>query len=657
MAQRQHLQKQKEAQLLASSLNTDSKPVIQLPAGAQIKPASAHATLPANIKTSITTNTLIPATIIEKKSELGHDVANWAAVPPLAPLSSGSNTRQTSIVPTSIPIKMDEDSNMSGTSSIFGTNPATPSGDDPEGAFAGFEGMLIPGRQEDDSKDGLGRPSQVVSSNKMLADLLIKKSTDPPFIIGSTEVTTTTKRKRDASIDGDPTAKRAVADAKSDSQKASATSATNLYAELFASVTEDEYLEEEVTTVAPSPAVADPQKSVITMPIQRQIIMSPNQPPQMILAAQANQQIGHATTTIKTEAGYQTVPVIIQQGGSNPVANIQLQKQIGGMGQQIMQPVMQQQQTQYVLATNQQGQTYLVAQQPSPQQTVNQILVTQTQQQGGGPPTKTIIILQQQAGPGGPQQTIQQAPPGHQIIGHVNTPGQPQKVIMTNQQGQQMIVTQVPRPVQHQIIVNQHPISSSTVVQANPSITTTNAMINQVGGAQSHIVSQVQLQQPQSQLSLPGQIQHQTIQIQKQSIHPNYITQHTVGGQQLSIHQQSQPVGQQQIVVQQHNQQTVHIQQQQQTVIQQTPQPSQHGKVAATRAQATIQVPSSPVIERRTESPMEKKVFVTGSGNIEMTEIKQSPTPVVSTTATPKVEEDGWDPNYMWVCDWRGCQG
>lgn len=47
-----------------------------------------------------------------------------------------------------------------------------------------------------------------------------------------------------------------------------------------------------------------------------------------------------------------------------------------------------------MLATNQQGQTYLVAQpQPPP---VNQILLTQTSQQQGGAPTKTIIILQQQ---------------------------------------------------------------------------------------------------------------------------------------------------------------------------------------------------------------------------------------------------------------------
>lgn len=256
-----------------------------------------------------------------------------------------------------------------------------------------------------------------------------------------------------------------------------------------------------------------------------------------------------------------------------------------------------------------------MAQQPQPQPQVNQILVTQTQQQGGGPPTKTIIILQQQPGPGTPQQALPQAPPGHQIIGHVNQPGQPQKVIMTNQQGQQMIVTQVPRPVQHQIIVN-------------PS------------GGVSQIPAQLQMQsqqqsQPQAppQMAITGQIQHQTIQVQKQTIQqpPKPVTQH------------------QQVV----------MQPQQQIVKQHPPQPQQQqqhmGKVTLTKTVVNKPVPQSqpsPIFERKVESPVEKKVFVTGSGNIEMTEIKPQVTPV----APPKTEENDWDPHYLWVCEWRGCQ-
>lgn len=60
---------------------------------------------------------------------------------------------------------------------------------------------------------------------------------------------------------------------------------------------------------------------------------------QMIIAPPTqNQQMGQATATIKTEGGYQTVPVILQHG-NNQMGNIQIQKQMGGMGQQIIQPV------------------------------------------------------------------------------------------------------------------------------------------------------------------------------------------------------------------------------------------------------------------------------------------------------------------------------
>lgn len=61
--------------------------------------------------------------------------------------------------------------------------------------------------------------------------------------------------------------------------------------------------------------------------------------PQMIIAPPtSNQSMGQATATIKTEGGYQTVPVILQHG-NNQVGNIQIQKQIGGIAQPMMQPV------------------------------------------------------------------------------------------------------------------------------------------------------------------------------------------------------------------------------------------------------------------------------------------------------------------------------
>lgn len=651
MAQRQHLLKQKEAQQIAA-------------AAANANLAKSHNNVIGNVKTS---------TIIERKTDDVSGVkTSWDPVPPLAPLSSGlvhNNIRQSSIItpaPTVCSPKIDEDSNstnQSASSSIYGTNPTTPNcGDDVEGTFAGFEGLLIPGGSmkaygDDESKDAnnANKQSPVVSNNKMLADLLERKSADPPFNIQHADAAA--KRKIDGNDAGEPSTKRIITETETvvidddDSDDAlpvqkttTSSNAANLYAKLAASLLEDEDMELDETInnntnvmqtnqMQPSlpPPIVEPQKSVITVPMQRQIIVSPNNPPQMILAPTPNNPpIGQATATIKTDTGYQTVPVILQNsyshGNPNQMTNIQIQKQY--------QPVIQQSQTQYVLATNNQGQTYLLAQQPTPPP-VNQILLTQTSQQQGGAPTKTIIILQQQAGPnvqGGTHQTMA---------------GGPQKMIMTTQQGQQMIVTQVPRPMQHHVIVNSHSMANATsgnVIQTAPVISTSSSIINQVATGslptlsshqqqqQPQIVSQIQLQQTQAQLSLPPlpQIHQPIIQMQKQQ--PN----------------------------------TVYV---------------QSDKKSAT----------------------EKKVFITGSGNIEITEVahsshanimsqqkhhpsspifqvKNTPissssqttpqiqTPPVSTTPTastvapsntvqtaPVVKVDD-DAEWLFICDWRGCQ-
>lgn len=404
MAQRQHLQKQREAQLAAASaantqmnvtnIGKDSKTTIVIKGG-----------VPPNVKAAITGNSMIPATLIEKKAEAMIEAfkPNWDPVPPLAPLSSGSNTiRQQSNLPSVSPSKTDEDSNSTSQSACLD-----------ESEFAGFE--LLPGNEKfnDDNKDIVaGKQSHVVNANKMLADLLDRKSSDPPFHISGD---INNKRKIEMSsmhtTNDEPLAKRSNQymdhndDINNDDGKnitKTSSSAANLYAKLAASLLEDEDMEgdEPITSQSQasvmSSSLVEQPKPVITVPVQRQIIVSPNNPPQMILApTQSNQQIGQATATIKTESGFQTVPVILQHSNPNQMGNIQIQKQLTGMGQQIMQPVMQQQQTQYMLATNQQGQTYLVAQPQQPP--VNQILLTQTSQQQGGAPTKTIIILQQQA--------------------------------------------------------------------------------------------------------------------------------------------------------------------------------------------------------------------------------------------------------------------
>lgn len=178
----------------------------------------------------------------------------------------------------------------------YGTNPTTPScQDESESAFAGFEGLLVPGniKIEDDGKDVVaGKHSQVVTANKMLADLLERKSSDPPFNVSGD---ISNKRKIDANANptfDEPSAKRFniienfdnVNDNSKKNVNKSTSSAANLYAELAASLLEDEDMEIEQqqqqqqpqqSVISASPMV-EQQKSVITVPMQRQIIVSPN---------------------------------------------------------------------------------------------------------------------------------------------------------------------------------------------------------------------------------------------------------------------------------------------------------------------------------------------------------------------------------------------
>lgn len=127
MAQRQHLQKQREAQLAAQSAANSSINVTNVNLGKDqkgtivIKTSTGSIPSNLNMKTSLTGNALIPTTMIEKKAEsmLEAYKQNWDPVPPLAPLS-GNSIRQTSIiaVPTISPSKIDDDSNSTSQSSV-----------------------------------------------------------------------------------------------------------------------------------------------------------------------------------------------------------------------------------------------------------------------------------------------------------------------------------------------------------------------------------------------------------------------------------------------------------------------------------------------------------------------------------------------------------
>lgn len=391
--------------------------------------------------------------------------------------------------------------------------------------------------------------SQKVNANKMLADLLEKKS-DPPNMFD----TPTGKRKIDNVIDANesqPPAKRlengelSPPDLKTNGEEKTK-KAADLYAELAGSILEDEDLDEMpvvaqkqpvveqkllVTTPKPPPATTPHKQVIMPMPVQRQLILSPNNPGQVILQSTPTQQQPpqQQIATIKTDSGIQSVPIILQHPSGQ---NIQIQKQMNSAGQIVGQPTListpsnQHGQTQYILATNPQGQTYLVAQ-PNPhhghphQQPQQQTVLLAQQPQQHGPAKQTIIILQQ---------------PGNQVVGNQ---GGPQKMIMTTPQGQQLLVTQTPR---QQILMNHtgsQPNATSgnvicaqtqsgqkifitrqddkqLIIQKEPGATTGQIMIQQTpGGGQQQFINLVQQGGQQNQIQItPQQLQSGQIVLQ-----------------------------------------------------------------------------------------------------------------------------------------------
>ncbi|EAT47510.1 AAEL001361-PA, partial [Aedes aegypti] len=434
-----------------------------------------------------------------------------------------------------------------------------------------------------------------LAGNKMLADLLDKKTNDPPvFAIGETTV----KRKSDVDA-AEPPAKKL--DLMETEEVKVTPKAADLYAELAGSILEDEDMEDiemkpkEETNIKVQSA---PAQQVITMPLQRQIIMAPNNPQSMMLSPGSSGQhlTSQTTATIKTDSGYQQVPILLQHNQNQ----IQIQKTAPVMTPTVISNP--QQTTQYILATNQQGQTYVVAQQPQPQPQMQQtVLLTQNPQTGAQ--QKTIIILQQQPTQGtSPQIQTQQIaqPQSHP----------PQKVFV-NQQGQQIIMTQVPRQVQHQgntisidgssqqIIKSSHQPTQIIQQQSHPQI----QQIIQQSGAQTFQIIQQPAQQTTPQQTQQILIQSQSPQPQQpqiviqqqptQQMQPQIISQQII---QPATQQQQQPQVVQKII----QQKLVHAPSQQQQQQQQQPQiitvqkqPVSHspGAVTVTKQIATTSSP------------------------------------------------------------------
>ncbi|XP_034650968.1 AT-rich interactive domain-containing protein 2 [Drosophila subobscura] len=331
--------------------------------------------------------------------------------------------------------------------------------------------------------------------------------------------------KRKLTIDDEQNKRLAMENAsasgKEETQVTPSKNAANLYADLAASILEDEDLDDVPPLAKPSQEQPQQQQQqqqqqhqqqqqlqlipAKVQSTQRQLVFpggsgsSPAPPPQLKLAT---------TATIKTDQGLQTVPVILQ-----PKTSMDASQQ-------------SQQTTQYVLATNQQGQTYLVAQQtqpavqPTSQSAPPTLLVTQTPQQQ----TKTIIILQQQ--PGG--------------VSAASVPGT-QKMIMTTAQGQQVLVTTTTAPQQQQtrpasqhqqqqiFITPQRPVQTLGAGQMSPSLL---SQLNQIPAT-------IKLHQPQPQLASPQVTAQQrlaaakvgaTLPIPQLQQHQSIIQQHIISG-------------------------------------------------------------------------------------------------------------------------------
>ncbi|CAH1112236.1 unnamed protein product [Psylliodes chrysocephalus] len=255
------------------------------------------------------------------------------------------------------------------------------------------------------------------------------------------------------------------------------TAAAKLFADIAADILEDEdeeQLMQEAQRHTPAQIVTDnsPQMQIQTQsPLSHQIMMDHNN--QQVLLTQQRQIIvssgGPLPTTNQmvisgTPMKTQTGQTVIVQNTSGQRSMMLAQQNSGGQillsqglqGQ--MQIVASSQPGQYVLQTGGGGQQYVVAQPQtgmvhgSQPQTV--LLAQTAQQQGTG--AKTIIILQQQPPPGTPQQH--------------------QKVVVTPQ-GQQVVVTQVPRPVMHTSSVSNNlpPVTKviKSVASSNTSTNTT----------------------------------------------------------------------------------------------------------------------------------------------------------------------------------------
>lgn len=256
------------------------------------------------------------------------------------------------------------------------------------------------------------------------------------------------------------------------------TAAAKLFADIAADILEDE--DEEELLQQPTTASEETVVQIAQNNTMQQIIMDNNQQvlvtqPRQLIVSQAqipqqNQVVLSAGGQLKTQSG-QTV--IVQNSGQQRTPVVLQQANTGqfllSQGGQVQLLTSTSQPGQYVLQTGGAQNAYMVAQ---PQTAVvhgqpQTVLVAQTSQQQGTA-TKTIIILQQQPTAG--------------------TATHHQKVMVTPQ-GQQVVVTQVPRPIVQQPTVTNNSVPTSTVIKTTGTavVTQSNSAINSVATVEKKV--------------------------------------------------------------------------------------------------------------------------------------------------------------------------
>ncbi|KAK9875639.1 hypothetical protein WA026_009438 [Henosepilachna vigintioctopunctata] len=230
------------------------------------------------------------------------------------------------------------------------------------------------------------------------------------------------------------------------------TAAAKLFADMAADILEDEDEEQLLQEAQQTPPTIAVDPNMGSSPSVSQLMMD-NGTGQMILTTQPRQIImSQQNATVKQAPVQQQQQTVIVQNSSQQRAPVMLQQTNSGQillshqglqGQ--VQFVTSNPSGQYVLQTGNAPGAYMVAQ-PQTAMVHGQpqtVLVAQTPQQHATG-AKTIIILQQQ-------------PTASNASHH-------QKVVVTPQ-GQQVVVTQVPRPVIHSSVSN---IQTPTVIKTNP---------------------------------------------------------------------------------------------------------------------------------------------------------------------------------------------